>query len=397
MSLVGTALVLQGCAVEESAERDDIATDEDLTALVALPYLSWSEEDIDPEQLGVTLWDKERAWSGLNLYTNDVNEAYLMDMDGRRLHTWSLPDDYQHCEYFELLAGGEVAVVCVNQALLKLDRESNILWRLGQSVHHDIEVLEDGSLLVPRQGRLRRYKGRRVNFDVLMWVSDDGKVIDLWRTWENLEELQAHHEPTQLDEPLDGPITKKGHDYYHLNTVEVLPDTPLGREDERFRAGNILICLRNVHLILILDQDSREVTWSWGPGELQFPHMPTMLPNGHILVYDNGVWSGNSRVIELDPVSGEMVWLFQGDPPESFFSKRRGSNQRLPNGNTLIAESDKGHVIEVTEQGEIVWEFWNPELKDNRRKRIYRFMRKSEEDVRKRFRQHSANQQGAHR
>jgi len=274
---------------------------------------------------------------------------------------------------------------------LKLDRESNIVWRLRKPVHHDIEVLEDGTLLVPRSGKSRVYKGRRVNFDVLMWVTDDGKVSDRWRTWDHLEELQAHHQPTQLDEPLDGPVAKKRHDYYHLNTVEVLPDTSLGREDERFRAGNILICLRNAHLIVILDRDSRKVTWSWGPGGLEFPHMPTMLPNGNILVYDNGVWSGRTRIIELDPVTGHIVWQFQGDPPESFFSKRRGSNQRLPNGNTLIAESEKGHVIEVTEQGEIVWEFWNPELKDNRRKRIYRFMRKSNEEIQTLFRRRSGD------
>ena len=114
VSLVGTVIGLQGCAVDETEEQDSISDDEDLAALVALPYLSWTEEDVDPEQLGVTLWDGERAWSGLNLYTNDVNEAYLMDMEGRRLHTWSLSEDYNHCEYFELLAGGEIAVVCVS-------------------------------------------------------------------------------------------------------------------------------------------------------------------------------------------------------------------------------------------------------------------------------------------
>lgn len=381
--MVGAA-VFWSCTVEEPA-------DEDLTALVALPYLSWSE-DADPEKLGVTLWDEERAWRGFNLYTNDVNEAYLMDMAGRRLHTWILPDGYTHCEHFELLVGAEIAVVCVREALLKLDRESNVVWELDKLVHHDVAVLDDGTFLIPRTGKLREYKGRRVNFDVLMWVADGGEVVDLWRSWDHLEALQQHHQPTDLDEPHEAPLPKKGHDYYHLNTVEVLPDTPLGREDHRFRAGNILICLRNVHLIVILDRDTKQVTWSWGPGELEFPHMPTMLPDGNILVYDNGVWRENSRVIELDPVSEQIVWTYEGKPPESFFSKRRGSNQRLPNGNTLIAESEKGHVVEVTREGEIVWEFWNPELKDNRRKRIYRFMRKSEEDVRKLFRRRSADE-----
>ena len=93
-----------------------------------------------------------------------------------------------------------------------------------------------------------------------------------------------------------------------------------------------------------------------------------------------------TRVLELEPLSQEIVWVYEGDPAESFFSMRRGSNQRLPNGNTLICESEKGHVFEVDAVGERVWEFWNPEIRDDRRKRIYRFMRVSEEEVRDLFR-----------
>jgi hypothetical protein len=37
-----------------------------------------------------------------------------------------------------------------------------------------------------------------------------------------------------------------------------------------------------------------------------------------------------------------------------------GAVQRLPNGNTLVTESEGGRVIEVTRDGEIVWEFHTP-------------------------------------
>ena len=36
--------------------------------------------------------------------------------------------------------------------------------------------------------------------------------------------------------------------------------------------------------------------------------------------------------------------------------------QRLPNGNTLITESDRGYVFEVTPQKETVWRFANPDV-----------------------------------
>ena len=36
--------------------------------------------------------------------------------------------------------------------------------------------------------------------------------------------------------------------------------------------------------------------------------------------------------------------------------------QRLPNGNTLITESDRGYVFEVTPEQETVWRFANPDI-----------------------------------
>ncbi len=383
-----------GCREDAAPEapETDAQTDEDLTALVALPYLSWSEEEADPEKLGVTVWDEDRAWPGYNLFTNDINEAYLMDMSGRKLHTWTAPPAYEHCEHFELLSGGSVVMVCVGQGLVKLDRDSNVLWEFRKPVHHDLEILEDGTFLAPIVGRWRKYQGRRVGFDGVAHVSAEGEILSRWRTWHHLESLQQLHGPTQLDTPFSGDPPKEAFDYYHLNSVEVLPETPLGSRDPRFRAGNLLICLRNVHLVVILDQETHEVTWSWGPEELSFPHMPTMLANGNILVFDNGVVAERSRVLEVDPVEQRIVWKYEGAPPESFFSKRRGSNQRLPNGNTLICESEKGRVFETDSAGTVVWEFWNPEIKEGRRKRIYRFMRRSEDEVRTLFRARRSQQ-----
>ena len=125
-----------------------------------------------------------------------------------------------------------------------------------------------------------------------------------------------------------------------------------------------------------------KIIWTWGPGQVQLPHMPTMLSSGHILIYDNGTEKRPySRVIELEPVSGHILWEYKAKPPESFFSHWQGSAQRLPNGNTLICESTKALVFEVTRDGKIVWRFWSPEVKNTRRKRIYRFMRLPKDKV----------------
>ena len=94
-----------------------------------------------------------------------------------------------------------------------------------------------------------------------------------------------------------------------------------------------------------------------------------------MLVFDNGFYRRYSRVLEIDPPTGRIVWSYEGKPRSEFFTEFRGSNQRLANGNTLICEAGRGHVFEVTRDGQIVWEFWNPVMEDGKRRRIYRFVR----------------------
>jgi hypothetical protein len=160
-----------------------------------------------------------------------------------------------------------------------------------------------------------------------------------------------------------------------MNTVGILPENALGAHDDRFRPGHLLVCFRNIDLIAILEQGTYRLLWSWGRDELQWPHHPTMLPNGHVLIFDNGIHRKYSRVLELDPRQERIVWEYVARPPEDFYSPTRGSAQRLANGNTLICESDNGRVFEVTEDGEIVWEWLHPVIIGDRRETVYRMIR----------------------
>ena len=49
----------------------------------------------------------------------------------------------------------------------------------------------------------------------------------------------------------------------------------------------------------------------------------------------------------------EIVWQYDQD----FYSRFISGVQRLPNGNTLVTEGGPGRLIEVTPDGEVVWEF----------------------------------------
>ena len=99
--------------------------------------------------------------------------------------------------------------------------------------------------------------------------------------------------------------------------------------------------------------------WSWGRGRVSAQHDAQMLENGHILIFDNGLDRARSRVIELDPVTREIVWEYGVGDDEEFFTPGRGGAHRLPNGNTLIANSNTGEAFEVTPDRRVVWRFFN--------------------------------------
>jgi outer membrane protein assembly factor BamB len=89
-------------------------------------------------------------------------------------------------------------------------------------------------------------------------------------------------------------------------------------------------------------------------------HQPTPLADGRLLLFDNRGRSGQSRVVEIDPSNGALLWEYAGPPSRPLRSPEGGSVQRLGGGNTLITESEQGRALEVTHEGVVVWEFVSP-------------------------------------
>jgi hypothetical protein len=173
---------------------------------------------------------------------------------------------------------------------------------------------------------------------------------------------------------------------FNANTVELIEEDVVRDGEVLFAGGQVLVCWRNLDLVGVLDVETQTFVWTWGPGELERPHHPSLLPNGNLLIFDNGKFRGWSRVLEVDPASNEIVWEYRADPVEAFFSESRGAAQRLPNGNTLITESTRGRVFEVTADGETVWEFFEEEVRAGffggpKRSTIYRMMRATREEL----------------
>jgi hypothetical protein len=68
-------------------------------------------------------------------------------------------------------------------------------------------------------------------------------------------------------------------------------------------------------------------------------------------------------------ISNQVVWIYSSKNDQNFFSTIGGSEQRLPNGNTLICSDSQGHLFEVTYSDAVntptlVWEYINPVTED---------------------------------
>lgn len=389
LAIVASLIFLSlSCSKNESADESSV------------PYTIVTDEKVDTEIAGVTLYLPDRSWRGYNLHCLRTEAvAILMDMDGNEVHRWSDDTDPDRGGWPHgiILENGDLITYRQDLGMLRLDWDSNILWQVNLGVHHEICPLPDGSFYVLAR-RTRRHRGLVLRISDIVRVDEDGRKMVVWSAFERLDDIKrALDTRSFLDTVLDS-LEEAGeniseldtlpaavhraktagrpiYDYFHMNTISILPRTPAGERDNRFRAGNILTCFRNVNQIAVLDQDTMEILWAWGEGHLQWPHHPTMQPDGKILIFDNGTLRGFTRVIEFDPITGEIEWQYTGDPPGSFFTPTRGSAQRLPNGNTLICEGDKGRCFEITRDGEVVWEWYNPDIEEERRVQTYRMMR----------------------
>jgi hypothetical protein len=145
-------------------------------------------------------------------------------------------------------------------------------------------------------------------------------------------------------------------DLLHSNTITPLGDDPGGP----FKAGQLLVSLRNVDVIGVIDTTVPEVVWA-ARGAWKGQHEPVLLRSGQILLFDNnGSPDGGARAIEIEPSSGEITWSYGEAPGQGMVSQEGGSVSRLPNGNTLITVSESGRALEVTREGDVVWEFFSP-------------------------------------
>jgi hypothetical protein len=392
--------------------------------LRALPYSGWATNARDGHSVGVTRYVRGSAFEGLNLFAlTSRSEAWLVDMNGARLHSWAsergqpapgqeLPSYFHGWQDVAVDAEGALYAIVSRDRVLKLDARSRLVWEVRLRAHHDLSLGADGSVYTltdelrmakdaggrPRLVfdndlvRIDRSGAIRSRISLLEVLLDDPTVAprvraEISKRFTALEALglpealaylaaddpRATRRFDELERALGGRppavpdreliallrgLPGSPSDVLHANAVRALDRAVPGLG----RAGDLLVSVRELDLVAIVDPVRRRLRWSWGPGVLEAQHDPSVTAGGDLLIFDNRPDRGASRVVQVAPPSGRIVWAHEG-----FFSRTRGGVQALPNGNVLIVESEGGRAFEVTRAGDVVWEYHDPDAVDGRR------------------------------
>jgi hypothetical protein len=280
---------------------------------------------------------------------------------------------------------------------------SQLEWSCDVAAHHDLAIDDTGGVLVLTEAPRRVVVGGRshVVLDNLVTFVDQGGAVqaevslyDVLRTDQGLrriiddstrrlgEEFRCREWPAPGDDislavaretrAILQTATYHGEqrralrrlralpgspcDVLHTNTLEFLDVHPEGIWEH----GDVMLCMRQLNTIAVVDLARAEVRWWWGPGELSGPHQPSMLPDGRVLVFDNGVDLGRTRLLAVDPGTREVVWSWLARPPHSFFCPLAGGCEAMANGNLLVTNSTTGAAFELSMDGRIVWQLTLP-------------------------------------
>ncbi|MCA8954529.1 MAG: hypothetical protein KDC87_00560 [Planctomycetes bacterium] len=280
--------------------------------------------------------------------------------------------NYVHGSY--LFPNGDLLVNIEYLGLARLNVRGEVLWRLDRRTHHSVHRAEDGNFWVcscrwiERPEANQRFPGLRGEFwdDIALLVSPDGQVLKELSMLEVL--FRSRHRALLWYSSDQQP------DRTHMNDIEPLPSA-MAADYPLFKAGDLLISMRNVSLVMVVDPAGQTMRWA-APAIFSEQHDPDFIGDGWISVFDNrGDGSleaksrGGSGLLAMQPHTGALKMIYPrpgNDTGERWFhSIQGGKAQMLPSGGWLITESTAGRVFEVDQAGHTVWEWGQQRHDDN--------------------------------
>ena len=325
---------------------------------------------------GLTFHRAGMSTKGYTLLTPHGDaSAYLIDMDGCVVHRWKF--ERIRPSYGRLLENGNLLMTGsdvnlpdpppdeptkapppleahvsrlggYHTTLVEVDWDGNIQWEYeNRFQHHDFHRFANGNTMVPEWVELSEELHKKVRGGYKMprerlprLLGDDLVEID-----PEQKEVRRIHVWELLD-PIKDPIhpTIRRWEWTHVNGIDVND------------AGDIVFSARSNDRVAVISAETGEISFKFTQTHGQ--HDPTWVEGGNIQVFDNG--KASSRVVEIDPSTGEVAWEYRGKPSHQFFSGHISGASRLESGNVLVCEGTSGRLFEVTRNHEVVWEWINP-------------------------------------
>ena len=188
----------------------------------------------------------------------------------------------------------------------------------------------------------------------------NGQVIFEWNS-ANFPEFLQHTDPIYYNQF----ATRPNVDYFHFNSITIDPND-----------NNFIVSARHMNQIYKINRTSGQIMWRFGGSNDDFnltenkiishPHHATILPNGNLLLFDNGVTKTpqQSRLVEfaIDENNFTATIVNQYTETGRYFDIM-GSAQKLQNGNYFIGwggnitsqvNANKSDITEVNANGNIV-------------------------------------------
>jgi len=237
--------------------------------LYTLPYLAGYHKA--PKKNGLTVFNPGKAYPGLNLF-NSAHEPCA--------NAWY---NQKHWRNFwrrvHLFDNGDLLAIYEGNGLIKIDKNSRLIWATKGSFHHDLDVVGDKIYILDR----RLVKLPRINKkepileDLITILNKDGRIL------ESISILEMF-ENSRFARLMKG-MPQAG-DIFHTNTLEIL-DGKSAYKSPVFKKGNVLLSMRMLDTIAIADLKAKKIVWARKPGLWKTQHQPTLLDNGNMLVFNN--------------------------------------------------------------------------------------------------------------
>jgi len=353
---------------------------------------------------GVVVNEAGRPAPGLTLiggmFRNGL-EIRLVDLDGKAVNTWPLdfhrvwpepthifpqsviPKFKFGYNVHGLLAepDGDVVFNFDGLGLVKMNRCGAVQWKIDRRTHHSITPDGQGGywalahrdirdldphMVLPARGTGRAPRSFDDSYNeyenLLLHIDADGKVIKEFSLLASLFKVATWPELFEVADP-----ESKRHDPMHVNDIEIVT-RELARRIPAAKPGDLLLSIRNLHMLAIIDPQTEEFVWRrTGPWVRQ--HDVDILPDGRLSLYDNNdnhSYNRNlelpgSRIVQFAPDTGQARQVIPTQTNDYYFYSRiYGRHQYLPNGDMLVIEPLFGNVMEFAQDGKIVWQYVAP-------------------------------------